>query len=128
MNSSSKNVKALKAGTNITHNDDNASDDGTVNWGTIAKSTVGFSNVDDTADSAKVVSGPQLIALNQREYAITTTAPLRKDQSLLNNATTLSIDPMAHGHRRRVGGKWDSHYAGRQVSWDRRGHQASLLH
>ena len=55
---------------------------------------VGLSNVDNTADSAKVVSGPQLIALNQRELVITTSAPLRKDQSVLDNFTNLSIDPM----------------------------------
>ncbi len=125
MYTSSKNAKALKAGTNITLSDDTAHDVVTVHLGTVTKSTVGLSNVDNTADSAKVVSAPQLIALNQREYVITTTVPLRKDQSILNNTTALSIEPVedieinnltANGFvtitRKLIGGKWHTHCSG----------------
>ncbi len=55
---------------------------------------VGLSNVDNTADPAKIVSGPQSIAVKQRGHAIATTAPLRKEVTVLSNITTLSIDPM----------------------------------
>ena len=60
---------------------------------------VQLGSVDNTADSAKPVSSFQLTALNQREYTIAASAPLRKDVSFNLqggvHATTLSVDPTA---------------------------------
>ena len=55
--------------------------------------------MDDTADSAKPAPSFQLTALNQREYTIAASAPLRKDVSFNLQGgvytTTLSVDPTA---------------------------------
>ena len=60
---------------------------------------VGLGNVDNTSDAAKPVSTAQLASLNEKEWVLATTAPLKKDTSFNLTGgiwtTTLSLDPTA---------------------------------